>query len=279
MQNDFFEELVVDFVQYDLFDQYLNYRFSELLLISNSFQKINDIDKYFQRKNGPEGLNKEFLDMIAMIEELLEYESKDKVSIYRTYLTKENKELFEKFCGGMWSEIELVYLLKRVRCPNFCLSFYKIYSVHYRNLLSAGVEVEDMELVQKLSLNYFPFLYFVSDCINKEWLGRTKITTPEKSKDFKRVFEKLVSIDRNFYGKTHSKIISLIEYILCDDQDQFSDLILNYSINIREYIDLIVNCGAKKIFHFLEIKFPRIIKGKICLTKAENNTSIYYDLT
>lgn len=100
VQNDFFSELLMDFLQYDLFDPYLHYRLPELILVSKSFSrcgkdtKQNDcrVDLHSNESRIDIDLFERFIDVAPIFDEIFEMLIKEQLSD-RPYIVENNNTL------------------------------------------------------------------------------------------------------------------------------------------------------------------------------------------
>lgn len=282
---DFFSKLLLDFVQYDLFDGYLNYRLPELVLISKCFQKINNQSVYI-KPVFPE--ISDIIFMIGMINELLEFKETIQFRIneikktlgkdpFDFYLENHENIIIQRFLHGTWTTIGLAYLLKNMRCPFFCLFYYGIRRIkNNHGLLCAAVEVEDMELIHMLAPHYPTFFDFMKDCVG-DHIQFTKLTSPERS-DFGRVFNKMAYQYRPIQG-VPERTISLIYCVLCDDVEKFKEFgkFIDLS-NEEKLIDFICDQGAVRIYEFLKSNESYLVREKFVSVKLTTHKYIYYDL-
>lgn len=163
----FFSELLFDFLQYELFDSYLNYRRYELMVVCK---------KCFKRvKNRDSVKNQRLREVTMLYEEKLERENLLPLLDNKKYpFSTGNYQEIDQDGVAKWfheailkikNTIELLHFIAQTRCPRF-LSFYiKTYDIHRINkgggFFSSLIYLKDWEMIDCLVQfdPYYPLVF------------------------------------------------------------------------------------------------------------------------
>lgn len=278
--EDFFNELCSNFIQYELFDEYLNYMENELCIISSSFQKL----KEFEERKTTEKRNEE-INSILFLDNWLE---KFVLSgVFRDY--KPSRLLESDILH--WTNLHYFYLstmesigfdkigriekfLRFFRCPY--LIIYLVFlcrgTIVPMAILNILLVLEDFELLYLLRENFtqsIDWKNFVLFCLgNKSTIPSfipKPIPNPKKCILWAEKYKPQILFQDSSY---HIRVAIANDNL---EMYQFFSKIFGREL-FKEDICLALNCDSLKIFTYLliekstqlDIRFKYIIPRNEC---------------